>query len=91
MTFSLEIGQTEKYLLDFHFNQLLGKLVIKVNNREIKRSVRWFSEPVHESHAFEMGEQEPLSLRIEKQRKLLYGQKYQVFVNDRLVRAYEGV
>ncbi len=91
MTFSLEIGETEKHLLEFEFNQLFGKLVIKLNNREVKRSVRLFSEPVRESHAFELGEKELLSVRIEKQRKLLYGQKYQVFVNERLVRAFEGV
>lgn len=91
MTFSLEIGEGEKHLIEFHFNQLLGKLVIKVNHQEVKRSVRLFSEPIRESHAFDLGHDEPCSLRIEKQRKLLYGQKYQVFVNDRLVRAYEGV
>lgn len=91
MTFSLEVGETEKHLVEFRFNQLSGKLVIKLNNREVKRSVRLFSEPIRESHAFDIGEKERLSLRIEKQRKLLYGQKYQVFVNERLVRAYEGI
>ena len=32
MRFAIEIGNTEKHRLEYNFNQLLGSLVIKVND-----------------------------------------------------------
>src|SRR5215213_3559655 len=45
MRFALEVGETETNHLEFEFNQLLGSTVIKVNNKQVKKSVRLFSEP----------------------------------------------
>ena len=90
MKFALEIGETEKNLLEFAFNQLLGKTLIRVNRREIKNEQRWFSEPVRESHRVDVGINEKWEVRIEKQRKQLVGGKYSIFVNDRLVNVYQG-
>jgi hypothetical protein len=39
----------------------------------------------------QVGETERFTVRIEKERKLLFGQKCRVFVNDRLYKCYEGV
>ena len=36
MRFNLEIGEAEKHVVEFNFDQLLGQLVIKVNKQEIK-------------------------------------------------------
>jgi len=91
MKFNLEIGEAEKHVLEFNFDQLLGQLVIKVNKQEIKRSVRLFNEPVRETHTLRVGDGEGVIVRIEKERKLLFGQKYRVFLNDRLYKYYEGV
>jgi hypothetical protein len=91
MKFSLELGHLETHRLEFSFNQLLGRKVIKVNDLEVLRDVRLFSEPLRETHTLEIGEKEKLQVRIEKERKLLIGQKYKVFLNDRLIRLYEGV
>ena len=40
MTFALVIGETEKNLLEFNFNQLLGSTVIKVNDKLVKKNTR---------------------------------------------------
>lgn len=91
MRFALEIGETEKNCLEFQFNQLLGSTVIKVNNKQVKKSVRLFSEPLQERHELEVGTNERHTVFIEKQRKLLFGQKYLVYVNQRLVKLFHGV
>jgi hypothetical protein len=91
MTFALDIGETEKNRLEFSFNQLLGSTVIKVNDKLIKKNVRLFSEPLQEKHEFEVGKNERHTVFIEKQRKLLFGQKYLVYVNQRLVKLIHGV
>ena len=91
MRFNLEIGEAEKHVVEFNFDQLLGQLVIKVNKREVRRSVRLFNEPVKEIHTLRVGDGEGVIVRIEKERKLLFGQKCRVFLNDRLYKYYEGV
>ena len=90
MRFALDIGETEKNTLEFEFNQLFGSTVIKVNNQPVKKSVRLFSEPLKESHQVEVGTNERHTVFIEKQRKLLFGQKYLVYVNQRLVKLLHG-
>ena len=91
MKFCLEVGEVEKHLLEFDFDQLLGQLVIKVNKKEVKRDVRLFNEPVKEIHTLKVGDNEQVMVRIEKERKMLFGQKCCVFLNDRLFKYYEGV
>jgi len=91
MKFCVEVGEIEKNLVEFNFDQWLGEMVIRVNQREVKRSVRLFNEPVRETHTIRVGEGERAVVRIEKERKLLFGQKYRVFLNDRLYKYYEGV
>lgn len=91
MKFCLEVGELERHLVEFNFDQLFGRSVIKVNQTEVRRSVRLFNEPLRETHTLRVGDQERLEVRIEKERKLLFGQKCRVFLNDRLYRCYEGV
>src|SRR6266436_3529131 len=91
MRFALEIGETETNRLEFHFNQLLGSTVIKVNNHEVKKTVRYFSEPLCERHELEVGTNERHTVFIEKQRKLLFGQRYMIYVNQRLVKLLHGI
>jgi len=91
MRFALEIGETEKNRLEFQFNQLLGSTIIKVNNNEVKKTVRYFSEPLLERHVVEVGKDERHTVFIEKHRKLLFGQKYMVYINERLVKLLHGV
>jgi len=89
--FAIEIGDTEKHRLEYNFNQLLGSLVIKVNEKPIKKSLRLINEPLLEVHAFVVGEQEKSSVRIEKERKQLIGSKSRLYVNNRLVKVFNGI
>lgn len=91
MTFAMMIGETEKNLVEFKFNQLLGSTLIKVNEQPVKRQVRLFSEPLEERFEFEVGQNERHTVFIEKRRKMLFGQKYFVYVNQRLVKLLQGV
>ena len=89
--FVIEIGDAEKHRLEYNFNQLLGSLVIKVNERAIKKSVRLINEPILEVHAFVVGEHEKSNVRIEKERKPLVGCKHRLYVNNRLVKVLSGI
>jgi hypothetical protein len=89
--FVIEIGDTEKHRLEYNFNQLLGRLVIKVNEQPIRQSVRLLNEPILEVYAFAIGDHEKSDVRIEKERKALLGCRNRLYVNNRLVRVFEGV
>ena len=91
MKFAIEIGDIEKHRLEYHFNQLLGSLVIKVNEKPIKKFVRLLNEPLLEVHDFVVGDQEKSSVRIEKERKPLMGCKNRLYVNNRLVKVFSGL
>jgi len=89
--FAIELGDTEKHRLEYNFNQLMGSLVIKVNDKPIKKSVRLLNEPVLEVHAFVVGNHEKSNVRIEKERKQLLGCKNRLYVNNRLVKVFNGI
>ena len=91
MKFVIEIGDTEKHRLEYHFNQLLGSLVIKVNERPVKKALRLVNEPLLEVHDFVVGDQEKSSVRIEKERMPLVGCRNRLYVNNRLVRVFSGL
>jgi hypothetical protein len=91
VTFEIEVGELEKHRLQYEFSQLLGRLTITVDKKVCKRSVRLINEPVLEVHSFEIGEIERSLVRIEKERKQLFGHKNRLYVNNRLVRVFEGM
>jgi hypothetical protein len=90
MRFSFEIGEVERNTVEFQFSQLFGRTVIRVNGQEIKRNRRLISEPISDSYEFSVGELEPTTVRIEKQRGLIFGSKYRVMINRRLLEVHEG-
>lgn len=91
MRFAIEIGETEKSLLEYQFNQLMGTLLIKVNELPIKRVTRLINEPMLEVHTFDVGQHEKSTVRIEKERKQLLGHRNRLYVNNRLVKVFEGL
>ena len=91
MKFSIEIGQIEKHRLEYQFNQLLGSLTIKINEQPVKQTVRLINEPVSEVHVFVVGKYERSEIRIEKERKPLLGHRNRLYVNNRLLKVFEGV
>ena len=52
MRFSVQVGNTDKHLVEFNFNQLYGTLVIRVDNQAVFQSKRIFNEPVREVYHF---------------------------------------
>ena len=90
MRFNLQVGNTEKHLVEFNFNQLLGTLDIRVDNRSVFQSKRIFNEPVREVYHFVIDGSEKSDVRIEKRRKPLFGHHSAVFVNDRLTRSVDA-
>jgi hypothetical protein len=91
MRFAVEIGEIEKHRLEYNLNQLTGSLVIKVNERPVKQQRRLVNEPQLEVHVFVVGEHEKSTVRIEKERKPLLGYKNRLYVNNRLVKVFEGI
>jgi hypothetical protein len=91
MKFCIEVGTEEQHVIEFSFNQLLGESVLRVDGKEVFRKKRWFSEPIVDCYDFAIGLFEPVRIRIEKQRKLLFSSRYRVYVNNRLTQLYQGV
>ena len=91
MKLILELGEREKNVVEYNFNQLFGTCTISVNKKPVKKLTRWFSEPLKESYEIEVGKEEISKVRIEKERKLLFGQTCRVYVNQRLTRVCEGI
>ncbi len=91
MKFSIDVGQMKKHRIEYDFNQLLGRLVIRLNQHEVKRRVRLLNEPVQETDWVKIGLKEagePLAVRIERRRRPLLGHKCLVFLNERPFQCY---
>jgi hypothetical protein len=89
--FTIEIGESEKNRLEYNFNQLTGNLLVKINEKPVRKSRRLINEPVLEILVFEVGVSEKATVRIEKERKQLLGSRNRLYVNNRLVKVYEGL
>jgi len=90
MKFTIEIGETQKTLVHFSFNQLFGEVKISVNDKVVRRSCRLFSEPLFDAHELELDDWERSKVRIEKERQLLFASTYRVYVNSRLTQVLKG-
>src|SRR6266404_951273 len=90
MRFSLMIGRVESHKVEFSFDQLLaGRLVIKVDGLNVRTDWCFASLSRVRTYLFEAGNKESLGVRIEKEKRLLFGgvlpQKYRVYVNELLL------
>ena len=90
MKFCIEVGEIKKHRIEYDFNQLLGRLIIRLDRKEVMRNIRLFNEPVWETHQVQVKEAEQLTVRFEKERRQLFGQKCRVFLNERLYKLYQG-
>jgi len=88
--FTIDIGENEKHRLEYYLNQLRSSLVIKENEKPIVKAGRQTTEPVLEVHVVVVGKNERSTVRIEKERKPLGGRRNRLYVNNRLLRAFEG-
>ena len=87
MKFKIEVGESEKHVIEFSFSQLTGSLEICVDNCPVVQSKRLLNEPVREIFDLLVGEKEKVAVRIEKQRKPLIGHHRRVWINNRLAQA----
>jgi hypothetical protein len=87
----MEIGEMERHLVEVKINQLAGTTSIRVDQKPVYRSHRFFNEPIYETYQFVVGQLEKSAIRIEKERKQLFGYRNRVYVDNRLARVYEGV
>lgn len=87
MKFKIEVGESEKHVIEFSFNQLIGSLEIRVDDLPVVQSQRLMNEPIREIYDLLVGEKEKVAVRIEKQRKPLVGHHRRVWVNNRLAQA----
>ena len=86
MKFNIEVGQSEKHLIDFTFNQLSGDLKIWVDENLVVQNQRLINEPVREIYDLVVGDREKVAVRIEKRRKPLFGHHRRVWVDNRLAQ-----
>ncbi|HNQ73367.1 MAG TPA: hypothetical protein PKN95_07160 [Verrucomicrobiota bacterium] len=91
MKFKVEVGEIEKNQIEFNHNQLMGLLSIKVNQKTVLKNSRLLNEPAREVFQFVVGQMERSEVRIEKLRRQLFGTRNSVYVDNRLVRVFEGV
>jgi hypothetical protein len=91
MKFDFEVGEVAKRRIEFEFNQLFGRTVILIDGKEAKRNVRWFSEPLVETHDLQISDLEQVSVKIEKRRNQLLGAQYLVYVNNHLTQKHVGI
>ena len=90
MKFEIEIGETEKHRLAYQYNQLLGRLVIKINQKPVRELIRLLNEPLLEIDELILGRFETSTVRIEKERKALFGHTNRLYVNNRLLKVYQA-
>jgi hypothetical protein len=91
MKFNLELGDTQKHKIEYQFNQLLGRLVVRLNNQEVFRRVRRFNEPRQEQLLIRADQNGAMDVLVEKQRRPLFGHRYRIFLNGRLYRCCSGL
>jgi hypothetical protein len=84
MKFKIEVGEIEKHVVEFSFNQLIGHLEILVDDKPVVQTRRLMNEPISEVYDLLVGEKEKVAVRIEKRRKQLVGHRRRVWINNRL-------
>jgi hypothetical protein len=87
MKFKIEVGEIEKHVVEFSFNQLIGHLEIRVDDKPVVKTSRLINEPIQEVYDLLVGEKEKTTVRIEKRRKPLVGHHRCVWINNRLAQA----
>ena len=86
MKFNIEVGQTERHVVEFTFGQLTGDLRICVDDKLVVQNQRLINEPVREIYDLLVGDREKVAVRIEKRRKPLFGHHRRVWVDNRLAQ-----
>jgi hypothetical protein len=71
LRFSFPVGETERHVVDFLFDQTWGFLTIRVDGKPIIRDWRLISIRLTKEYRFTVGEKERHDVVIVKERKLV--------------------
>ncbi len=96
MKFSFVVGNNEKHTVDFDYNQLWGKLVIKVDDKGIIDTLQMLKSPfsTKEPITFKVGNDEKHEVKIVKNMFPVFAGffpcKYEVYIDEKLFNTYSG-
>lgn len=90
MKFTIEVGEIEKHTIEYEFNPLLGMLVVRVDQKPVKKHFRLVNEPMRETQELVVGNRERHHIRIDKERTSTFTHRNSVFVNNRLLKVVEN-
>lgn len=96
MQFTFSVGNNEKHIVDFNYNQLWGKLKVKVDNKEVMDMLQMWKTPFSTKQpiTFEVGDKERHAVKIDKNMFPVFAGffpcKYEVYVDEKLINTYSG-
>jgi hypothetical protein len=89
VAFTFEVGDAEKHLVGFSYDQFWGGLGITVDGISALRTIRMFSVSMVKTYEFVIGIEEKHTVRFDKTRKLFFAgfrpQIVRAFVDGRQV------
>ncbi len=96
MKFIFSLGNNEKHTVNFEFNQLWGKLIVKVDDKDIIDTIQMWKSPFSTKQpiTFEVGDKEKHAVKIVKNMfPILAGFfpcKYEIYIDEKLFNTYSG-
>jgi hypothetical protein len=94
LQFSFPVGETERHIVNFSFDQSWGFLTISVDGRPVIRDWRLISFRLTKEYRFTVGERERHDVVIIKERKLVAAplriQVCRVFIDGIFIGEYSG-
>ena len=74
MKFCFEVGEIRKHQIEYDFNQLFGRLIIRLDRKEVLRNIRLFNEPIRETHLVQVKQAELWVAKNPCRRHLSWGE-----------------
>lgn len=94
MKFTFNVGKKEIHTISLYYSKLLGKIVIKVDEKEIISTYRFLINPskkYSEAYKFQVGGKEKHTIEIKKPTKLFPAfrtKDYEVYIDEKLFNKY---
>lgn len=94
LKFDFKLGELETHHIEFYFNQFWGNLYIKVDGRNIMKTIRVLSFSLTKSYEFDVGIEEIHQIKIENIRKLIFAgfREYvgKIYIDGNLKYEFKG-
>jgi hypothetical protein len=92
MDFSFTVGTPDRHHVQFHYNQALGTIRIKVDDDLIVKDLRIAEASLTKEYKFSVGEAETHDVMVSITRRRIFGgvrkQMYRVFVDGHLTEEH---